>query len=344
MMLVVQRSWKRFLTTALIACLAATSLGASPRIVLAHRGASGYLPEHDFAAKAMAYAQGADYLEQDIVLTKDDVLIILHDIHLDAVTDVARQFPDRKRADGRYYAIDFTLAEIRQLRGTQRFNPKTGESPWPQRFPISNYTYQIHTLEEEIRFIEGLNVSTGRSVGLFPEIKQPTFHRQEGRDIARAVYDMLNRFGYNRKDSRCLVQCFEQTTLRRFREEFGWQGHLMMIVGGNTPGGDGTDYNHISTLAGMKEVAAFADSIIPFPNRLVSWDEAGRLKVSDFARNGRAAGLIVYAGVVSRDAMPPHCPSWDALHAAIFEGAGVEGVCSDFTDLTVQWLKAHPLP
>ena len=326
------------------ACLAVVSLGASPRIVFAHRGASGYLPEHDFAAKAMAHGQGADYLEQDIVLTKDNVPIILHDIHLDTVTDVARKFPSRKRADGRYYAIDFTLAEIRQLNATQRFDLKTGKSVWLHRFPLANYTYRLHTLEEEILFIEGLNISTGRGVGLFPEIKKPTFHRNEGRDIARVVYEVLRRFGYDRKSSRCLIQCFEQTTLRRFREEFGWQGHLALVIGGNKPGEDGTDYTHLSTPAGMKEVAAFADAIIPSPNRLVSWDDSGRLRVSDFARDGRAAGLIVYAGAISRDALPPHCPSWDALHAALFEGAGVSGVCSDFTDLTVQWLAAHPLP
>lgn len=87
-------------------------------IVIAHRGASGYLPEHTLAAKALAHAQGADYLEQDLVLSKDGVPVVLHDIHVDAVTDVAEKFPTRKRADGRYYAIDFTVAELKQLRVT----------------------------------------------------------------------------------------------------------------------------------------------------------------------------------------------------------------------------------
>ena len=84
--------------------------------VIAHRGASGYLPEHTLEGVAMAHAMGADYIEQDVVLTRDDQLIVLHDLYLNAVTDVAATFPDRKREDGKHYAIDFTLEEIKTLR------------------------------------------------------------------------------------------------------------------------------------------------------------------------------------------------------------------------------------
>lgn len=92
------------------------------KVVIAHRGASGYLPEHSLPAKAMAYAQGADYLEQDLVMTKDNELVVLHDHYLDRVTDVADRFPDRARKDGRYYAIDFTLPEIKSLKFTEGFD------------------------------------------------------------------------------------------------------------------------------------------------------------------------------------------------------------------------------
>ena len=88
---------------------------ATDKIVIAHRGASGYLPEHTLAAKAMAHGMDVDYIEQDVVLTKDGVPVVLHDHYLDTVTDVAKQYPDRKRSDGRYYAIDFTLQEIKSL-------------------------------------------------------------------------------------------------------------------------------------------------------------------------------------------------------------------------------------
>lgn len=95
-------------TGLLLAGLMTGSALAADKIVIAHRGASGYLPEHTLPAKAMAYAQGADYLEQDLVMTKDDQLVVLHDHYLDRVTDVAERFPDRARKDGRFYAIDFT--------------------------------------------------------------------------------------------------------------------------------------------------------------------------------------------------------------------------------------------
>ena len=90
--------------------------------VIAHRGASGYLPEHTLPAKAMAYAMHADFLEQDVVATRDDALVVLHDIHLDRVTDVATRFPGRARDDGRYYVRDFDLAEIRALAVTERLD------------------------------------------------------------------------------------------------------------------------------------------------------------------------------------------------------------------------------
>src|SRR5947207_6618226 len=146
----------------LVSCLFAPRLlffamAESPKIIIAHRGASGYLPEHTLAAVAVAHTMGADYLEQDVVLSKDSVPVVLHDIHLDTVTDVARRFPGRKRRDGRFYAIDFTLAELKQLRVTERFNHQTGEPVFKERFPQCQASFEIPTLEEELQLIQGLN-------------------------------------------------------------------------------------------------------------------------------------------------------------------------------------------
>ncbi|MBX7120751.1 MAG: glycerophosphodiester phosphodiesterase [Pseudomonadales bacterium] len=320
------------------------SANAVEHVVIAHRGASGYLPEHSLVAKAMAHAQGADFLEQDVVLTKDGVPIVLHDIHLETTTDVAAKFPSRHRADGRFYAIDFTLIEIKQLTATQRVDPKTRLPAYRQRFPINGYSYRIHSLEEEIRFIQGLNSSTGRAVGIYTEIKQPTFHQVEGQDITRIVCELLSRYGYGtRKGEACWIQCFEQTALRRLRTEFGWRGNLMMILGGKKKGADGTDYDFLSMPAGMREVAAFADAIGPGIDRVVTWDQQGKPYVSDFTRDAHAAGLQVHWGVVRVDDLPENCPSLDSLHEALFIGARSEGGFTDFPDLTVNWLKAHCL-
>ena len=100
------------LLSSLVLLASRLAVGGEAPLVIAHRGASGYLPEHTLAAKACAHALGADYLEQDLVLTKDDVPVVLHDIYLDTVSNVATKFPNRQRADGRYYALDLTLAEL----------------------------------------------------------------------------------------------------------------------------------------------------------------------------------------------------------------------------------------
>ncbi|WP_366085346.1 glycerophosphodiester phosphodiesterase family protein [Polaribacter sp.] len=97
------------------------------KIIIAHRGASGYLPEHTPEAKIMAYAMNADFIEQDIVLSKDNIPIVIHDIYLDDVTDVSEKFPKRHREDNRFYEIDFTFKELKTLRVSERFMPETGE-------------------------------------------------------------------------------------------------------------------------------------------------------------------------------------------------------------------------
>ena len=122
-----------------------TMQSKSGKIVIAHRGASGYLPEHTLEAKAMAYAMQPDFLEQDLVLSKDDVPIVIHDIHLETVTDVADKFPQRDREDGRYYVIDFKYDELLQLSVTERFDPNTKKAVTLNDFlcgnRISNYIH-----------------------------------------------------------------------------------------------------------------------------------------------------------------------------------------------------------
>ena len=141
-----------------------------PPIVIAHRGASGYLPEHTLAAKALAHGLGADYLEQDVVATRDSQLVVLHDLHLDDVSDVAVKFPGRYRNDGRHYVIDFDLAELKTLTIFERRAPGAATPKFPARFPADVGLFGIATLQQELELIRGLNRSTGRAVGIYPEI------------------------------------------------------------------------------------------------------------------------------------------------------------------------------
>ena len=309
-------------------------------LVVAHRGASGYLPEHTLAAKAYAHALGADFLEQDIVLTKDDVAVVLHDIYLDTVTDVAKKFPDRRRADGRYYVLDLTLAELKQLTVSERFHIKSGAAVYPRRFPPGDSGLSISTLDEELQFIQGMNRSTGRAAGIYPEIKQPQWHRAQGHDISRQVLVVLARNGYATKADACFLQCFEIEELRRVRLELGWRGRSIFLLDGKAKGAGG-EGSRLLTAAGLQELAAWVDGIGPALGQIVAWPSPGSAAVvTDLVKQAHAAKLLVHPYTIRLDELPKNCPSIDALHTALFNEAGIDGVFSDFTDLTLAWLRS----
>jgi glycerophosphoryl diester phosphodiesterase len=300
---------------------------AEPRpLIIAHRGASGYLPEHTLAAKALAYGQRADYLEQDVVLSKDGVPVVFHDPHIDTTTDVAKKFPGRQRADGRFYALDFTVAELKQLNASERFNPKTGKAVFPRRFPVGVGSFQVVTLEEEIQFIQNLNRSTGRNVGIYPELKAPAWHRKEGRDLAAAVLPILRKYGYDTKESSCYVQCFEYAEIKRLRGELGWQGKLVMLMGA-------VDSNPLLTDAGLTELAKVVDGIGPPISSYVTGKTTAERKVTDLAARARKVGLKSHPYTLRADELPKCVTSVDELVKALFAEAKVDGVFTDFPDL-----------
>ena len=200
------------------------------KMIIAHRGASGYLPEHTLESKALAYGMGADFIEQDLVLSKDDVPVVIHDIHLEEVTNVKEVFPERKREDGRYYVIDFTFVELLGLQVNERINRKTGQVVYPDRFPSGTSSFSLHSLQQEIELIQGLNKSTGKEVGIYPEIKNPGFHREEGKDISKIVLGILEEYGYSDLKDACVLQCFDRWELRRIRVELGSRLFLTQLM------------------------------------------------------------------------------------------------------------------
>lgn len=302
-------------------------------LVIAHRGASGYLPEHTLAAKALAHGMGADYVEQDVVLTRDDHAVVLHDIHLEAVTDVAEAFPERARPDGRFYVIDFDLAEIRRLHVTERRDPETGEAVYPGRFPGSRSTFRIPTLAEEIELIQGLNVSTGRSVGVYPEIKAPAWHRGQGKDISRIVLETLARYGYREKGDLAYVQCFDPQEAARLRRELGCRLKLVQLIGDDSGRESGADYVAMRTPAGLQRVAAYADGIGPWlPHVVEGRDEDGHWRITSLVRDAHALGLEVHPYTLRQDALPDYVADFEALLRVFLVDVGVDGVFTDFPD------------
>lgn len=314
------------------------AMSAAPPLVIAHRGASGYLPEHTLAAKAVAHAQGADYLEQDVVLSRDGVPVVLHDIHIDTVTDVARRFPERKRADGRYYAIDFTLAELKQLAVSERFDPRTGEAVFPARFPVGVPGFQVPTLEEELRLVQGLNRSTGREAGVYPEIKEPAWHRREGQDVSRVVLDLLRRYGYRAKADKVFVQCFDPAEVRRIRGELRWEGRLVQLLEARLSPNHVPEYDRLRTREGLAELARVADGIGPHLSDVFA-PAAGGYQPTSLVADAHAAGLVVHPYTFRADQLPPGVPSFEEL-LRLFVGAGVDGLFTDHPDRTVALLRS----
>jgi len=313
------------------------------KLVIAHRGASGYLPEHTIAAKAMAYAQGADYLEQDLVMTKDDELVVLHDRYLDTVTNVAELFPDRHRQDGRYYVIDFTLDEIRQLAVVERFEMKEGVATpvFKDRFPLGKSSFHVHTFAEEIELVQGLNVSTGKSVGLYPEIKSPAFHRDEGKDIAAATLGVLKHYGYDKKTDKIFLQCFDSSELQRIHDELmpalDMDLRLVQLIDTDE------QYHWMLSKDGMRRLASHVDGIGPSILLLIAPDSTvSGFKATTVVEFAHAAGLQVHAYTFrrERDQMPPFAKDFDDFLRIFIDQIGVDGVFTDFPDLAVRFVES----
>jgi glycerophosphoryl diester phosphodiesterase len=313
-------------------------------VVIAHRGASGYLPEHTLPAKALAYGMRADYIEQDVVLSKDGVPVVLHDIHLDTTTDVATKFPTRKRDDGRYYAIDFTLAEIKTLTVTERFKADSGDQVYSGRFPGEFGMFKVPTLEEEIKMIQGLNRSTGRDVGIYPEIKNPSFHREEGQDISEAVVSVLEKWGYNNPASNAFLQCFDWAETKRIRNDLRYQGKMVQLLGENRWGPpEGTDYDYLKSDDGILEMATVVDGIGPWLPQVISGlSENGTAVMTPTLIAAQRAQLLVHPYTLRSDQLPKWAGDINIALKAIFDDAAIDGIFTDFPDQAVQYLARNP--
>jgi glycerophosphoryl diester phosphodiesterase len=303
-------------------------------LVIAHRGASGYLPEHTLEAKALAYAQGADYLEQDVVISKDGVPIVAHDLTLDDTSNVRDVFPDRKRADGHWYFIDFTWEELRTLTLHER-TAEEGKPARAGRFAGNGVSFRLHTLDEELAFIRGLNATLGktqgREVGVYTEVKSPAWHRQEGVDAAPIVLAALARHGYTKATDLAFVQCFDFAELRRIRLGLHSELKLVQLIGENSWGESDTDYSYLLTPAGLREVAAVADGIGPWGPQVLTFAPGKAPVPTGLVQAAHAAGLAVHPYTLRADELPPGVSSLPALVRAL-QAAGVDGAFTDFPD------------
>jgi glycerophosphoryl diester phosphodiesterase len=308
-------------------------------IVIAHRGACGYLPEHSFPAKAYAHAVGADYLEQDVVLTRDDVPVVFHDLILEEVTDVKTIYPSRRRADGHWYLIDFSYAELQELSLHDRIDPISGAPNWPQRFG-EHLPLRIHSLAEELAFVRGLNRATGRHAGVYTEVKSPGWHRSEGKDLSPLVLGVLGDFGYRSASDDVWLQCFDAAELLRIRDSLGSRLRRVQLIGENDWQESTTDYDAIRSPQGLATVAGYADGIGPWIPQIATWRaDHGAAHITPLVADAHAVGLAVHAYTLRTDQLPDHATGPDQVHAALFNVAKIDGLFSDFPDVTLRFLQ-----
>jgi glycerophosphoryl diester phosphodiesterase len=251
-------------------------------IVIGHRGASGYLPEHTLEAYQLAISQGADVIEPDLISTKDGVLIARHDPNLITSTDVASrpEFANRKRVDWPvdgekqtgWFAHDFTLAEIKTL-GTIITDPER-----PQQ---NNGKFRIATLQEIINLVKTQSARLGRSIAIYPETKNPSYHRDLGLPLEDKLIAALNAAGWNSRSAPVFVQSFEPSSLKEMRSK-GLKTRMVQLVDGDDidlktgkityaipfdrpydwcKSGDTRLFADMVTPAGLAEIRTYADGI-----------------------------------------------------------------------------------
>lgn len=274
-------------------------------LVIAHRGASAHLPEHTLAAYARAIADGADYIEPDLVATRDGVLVARHENEIGGTTDVAQRpaFASRKRRqviDGEafegWFTEDFTLAELKTLRARERLPALRGTA--------HDGRYEIATLDEVIALVAEQAALTGRTLGLIPEIKHPSHFHRIGLPMEERLLDALAAHPYTRA-APVVIQSFEQDNLRALRARLGPSRRnirLLQLLGAPDaqPGdalaaGKPTRYADLMTPAGLKEIARYADIIGPWTRLLIPVTEDGTLGLpTALMADAHAANLPVW--------------------------------------------------
>lgn len=326
----------------------------SDLVVVGHRGASGYRPEHTLASYELAARMGADYIEPDLVTTKDGVLVARHEPEIGGTTDVARhpEFADRKTTkllDGEpvtgWFAEDFTLAELKTLRAKERI---------PQLRPnntIHDGRYEVPTLQEVIDLTRRLSRELRREIGIYPETKHPTYFRQQGLALEPALVRTLRRNGLNRPNAKVYVQSFEVSNLKELDRRL--RVPLVQLIGGSgapydfVDSGDGRTYDDLVTPEGLAEIATYADGIGPSKDRIIPRDENGNLThptalVADAHRHGmvvhpwtfRAENAFLPAELRSSD----DPAAWGDIFAEyeIFLATGIDGLFADQPDIAVE--------
>ncbi|MDP4302371.1 glycerophosphodiester phosphodiesterase [Leptothrix discophora] len=352
-------------------------------IVIGHRGATGYLPEHTLASYALAIELGADFVEPDLVATRDGHLIARHEPNLIATTNVAQlpQFASRRRdamVDGAvengFFASDFTLAEIKTLRAIQAVGERD------HRF---DGEFDIPTLDEVIALVKRKSEQKGRTIGIYPETKHPTYHQQLGLALEDRLLATLDKAGWNHREAPVYIQSFETANLKYLRSKT--RVKLVQLVDANDLNADGSLdftapydrpydwtvdgrtglFKDILSPAGLDEVKTYADGVGPWKYYLlptactivngacadvngdgkVNEADRHRLPGTEVVANAHARGLVVHPYTFRNEQrrLSADDAGLPAKEYMAFYAHGVDGLFADYPDTAVAARVLHRL-
>ena len=354
------RIW-RALATALLVALVAACGSAKPEtsrlepdmppIIIAHRGLSGEWPEHTLASYRAAIDAGADFIEPDLVLTKDGVLVARHENEISETTDVAArpEFAKRKATktiDGKkmtgWFTEDFTLAELKTLRAKERI-PQLRSTAHDGEFPVP-------TFDEILELARDASAAKGRTIGVYPETKHPSYFTAIGLPHEAPLLDALARFGYKGRDAAVFIQSFEVANLKAIRAKSDLPLIQLMDESGSPPDDAATSYADMATPAGLKAIAAYADGIGPSKAMIIPRNMIGKLgKPTSLVADAHKAGLKVHPWTFRREnyflpldfknGLRPSGHGDLAGEIRLFVEAGIDGLFTDNTPEAVAVLK-----
>ena len=308
----------------LLALAAPAALPPGGLVIIGHRGASGHRPEHTLESYRLAVEMGADFIEPDLVSTKDGVLIARHENEIGTTTDAAERFPDRRRTrtiDGQsitgWFTEDFTLAEIKALRARERL---------PFRSHQYDGRFEVATFDEVIGLAQKLRTASGGPVGIYPETKHPTYFRSIGLPLEEKLLASLAKHGWNDRKAPVFIQSFEDGNLRELRKKTTVR--LIQLLSPAVK----------SDEDGLKAIATYADGIGPEKKMLIPVALDGSLEPpTDLVERAHRLGLLVHVWTVRPE--PQFLPAgYKGDVRAEFlqlQQLGVDGVFTDFPDLAV---------
>jgi glycerophosphoryl diester phosphodiesterase len=321
------------LLAALTACTQPVRGAASPLsmgtaevhpLVIAHRGASCYRPEHTLAAYALAIDMGADYIEPDLVSSRDSVLVARHENEIGETTDVAARFPNRrttKTIDGRsvtgWFTEDFTYAELRILRARERTE---------SRSHAYDGQFLIPTFDEVLALADSLGHRRGRRVGVYPETKHPTYFREIGLPLEPKIIDALRARGMDRREAPVFIQSFETENLRWLHART--RVRLVQLI----------SRAEQVTPEALREIATYADGI--GPNTRMVIPPAAASSPTSLVRDAHAAGLFVHVWTLRPESgsLAPRYNGDPLAEVRELAALGVDGMFGDCPDQLVKGL------